>query len=80
MPMLAELVDAVVGVETHRDTHEVELALPTSTAIGTKISNDSSGLCGVAGLDRRACAGAAGGRLDGGSAPTWANAPGPNVV
>ena len=44
MPMLAELVDAVVGVETHRDTHEVEIALPTGTPIGTrKISNDSSG-------------------------------------
>jgi hypothetical protein len=29
---------------THRDTHEVELALPTGTAIGTrKISNDNSG-------------------------------------
>jgi hypothetical protein len=25
VPMLAELVDAVVGVDTHRDTHEVEL-------------------------------------------------------
>ena len=44
MPMLAELVDAVVGVDTHRDSHEVELALPTGTAIGTrKISNDDSG-------------------------------------
>ncbi|HEX3204685.1 MAG TPA: transposase [Propionibacteriaceae bacterium] len=43
--MLAELIDAVVGVDTHRDTHEVELALPTGTPIGTrKISNDSSGL------------------------------------
>src|SRR5215212_3419130 len=42
--MLAELVDAVVGVDTHRDTHEVEIALPTGTAIGTrKISNDNSG-------------------------------------
>jgi len=42
--MLAELVDAVVGVDTHRDTHEVELALPTGTPIGTrKISNDNSG-------------------------------------
>ena len=30
--MLAELVDAVVGVDTHRDTHEVEIALPTGTA------------------------------------------------
>jgi len=44
VPMLAELVDAVVGVDTHRDTHEVEIALPTGTPIGTRqISNDSSG-------------------------------------
>jgi hypothetical protein len=38
------LVDAVVGVDTHRDSHEVEIALPTGTPIGTrKISNDTSG-------------------------------------
>ena len=44
MPVLAELIDAVVGVDTHRDTHEVEIALPTGTAIGSrKISNDNSG-------------------------------------
>src|SRR5215208_8489564 len=44
MPMLAELIDAVVGVDTHRDTHEVEIALPTVTPIGTrKISNDNAG-------------------------------------
>jgi transposase len=44
MPMLAELIDAVVGVDTHRDTHEVEIALPTGTPIGTrKISNDNAG-------------------------------------
>ena len=44
MPMLAELVDAVIGVDTHRDSHEVEMALPTGTVIGTcKISNDNSG-------------------------------------
>ena len=30
--MLAELVDAVVGVDTHRDTHEVEIALPDRRA------------------------------------------------
>src|SRR5688500_4323067 len=42
--MLAELVDAVVGVDTPRDSHEVELALPTGTAIGTrKINNTNSG-------------------------------------
>jgi transposase len=44
VPMLAELVDAVVGVDTHRDTHEVEIAHPTGTPIATcSISNDSTG-------------------------------------
>ncbi len=42
--MLAELVDAVVGVDTHRDTHEVEIAHPTGAPIATiSISNDNSG-------------------------------------
>jgi hypothetical protein len=42
--MLAELVDAVVGVDSHRDTHEVEIALPTGTPIATcQVSNDSTG-------------------------------------
>jgi transposase len=42
--MLAELIDAVVGVDTHRDTHHVEIALPTGTAIATcSISNDTAG-------------------------------------
>ena len=35
MPMLAEIVDAVVGVDTHRDTHEVEIALPTGAPLAT---------------------------------------------
>ena len=44
MPMLAEFIDAVVGVDTHRDTHEAEIAYPTGTPIATiTISNDSSG-------------------------------------
>ena len=44
MPMLADLIDAVVGVDTHRDTHHVEIALPTGTPIATcSISNDTSG-------------------------------------
>ena len=44
MPMLAEIVDAVVGVDTHRDTHEVEIATPGGAAIATcQISNDSTG-------------------------------------
>ena len=42
--MLADVVDAVVGVDTHRDTHQVEIALPTGTPIATRtISNDSQG-------------------------------------
>lgn len=42
--MLAECIDAVVGVDTHRDTHEVEIAYPSGTSIATiEISNDSAG-------------------------------------
>ncbi len=42
--MLAEVVDAVVGVDTHRDTHEVEIANPNGAPIATcSISNDSAG-------------------------------------
>jgi hypothetical protein len=26
MPMVAEMVDAVIGIDTHRDSHEVEIA------------------------------------------------------
>jgi transposase len=44
VPMLADVVDAVIGVDTHRDTHEVEIALPTGAPIATcSISNDSTG-------------------------------------
>src|SRR5262245_29705181 len=42
--MMAAVVDAVVGVDTHRDTHQVEIALPTGAPIATcSISNDSAG-------------------------------------
>ncbi len=44
MPSLAEQVDAVIGIDTHRDTHEAEIADATGAAIATiKISNDSAG-------------------------------------
>jgi transposase len=44
VPMLADLIDAVIGVDTHRDTHHAELALPTGAPIRTcSISNDSAG-------------------------------------
>jgi transposase len=42
--MLAELVDAVIGVDTHRDTHQVEIARPTGAPIATTtITNDTHG-------------------------------------
>ena len=44
MPMLTEVVDAVIGIDTHRDSHEVEIADATGTPIATmRISNDSAG-------------------------------------
>src|SRR3954471_2238027 len=44
LPMLAEVVDAVVGVDTHRDTHEVEIASPNGVPIARcSIRNDSTG-------------------------------------
>ena len=46
--MLAELVDAVVGVDTHRDTHQVEIALPSGALIATcQVSNDTTGYAEV---------------------------------
>jgi transposase len=46
--MLAEVVDAVVGIDTHRDTHHVEIALPTGAPIATcTITNDTRGYAGL---------------------------------
>ena len=42
--MLAETVDAVIGIDTHRDTHEVEIADPSGKPIMMmQIGNDSAG-------------------------------------
>jgi Transposase len=43
VPMLAECTDAVVGVDTHRDTHQVEIAYPSGTPIATITINEDSG-------------------------------------
>lgn len=44
MPMLAEMVDAVVGVDTHRDTHQAEIAHASGAPIATcTIDNTSAG-------------------------------------
>ena len=46
--MLAEVVDAVVGIDTHRDTHPVEIALPTGAPTATcTITNDTRGYAGL---------------------------------
>jgi transposase len=42
--MLAEVVDAVVGVDTHRDVHEAELAAPSGAVISQRqVANSSAG-------------------------------------
>ena len=52
--MLAELVDAVVGVDTHRDTHQVEIALPNGAPIAVHHDQQRHHrLRRAAGLDRR---------------------------
>ena len=42
--MLAEVVDAVIGTGTHRDSHEVEIADPAGRPVAAmRIGNDSAG-------------------------------------
>ena len=42
--MLAEVIDAVIGTGTHRDSHEVEIADPAGKPIAVmRIGNDSAG-------------------------------------
>lgn len=44
MPMLAEVVDAVVGVDTHRDTHHLEVSTPNGALIAAhSITNTDRG-------------------------------------
>jgi hypothetical protein len=44
MSMLAEVVDGVVGGDTHRDTHALELTAPSGVTIATlMIGNDERG-------------------------------------
>jgi transposase len=44
MTMLAETVDAVIGIDTHRDSHEVEIADPAGQPIALmRVRNDSGG-------------------------------------
>jgi transposase len=44
MTMLAEVIDAVIGIDTHRDSHEVEIADPAGKPVAAlRIGNDSAG-------------------------------------
>ena len=44
MAMLAEMVDGVIGVDTHRDFNQVEIARPSGAVIATRtFTNDSAG-------------------------------------
>src|SRR3954447_10485494 len=44
MLMLADTINAVVGGDTHRDSHALEIASPTGTPIATlEIDNDEPG-------------------------------------
>jgi transposase len=48
--MLAEVVDAVVGVDTHRDSHVAELAGPTGAVIACiQVDNDTAGFARLIG-------------------------------
>jgi transposase len=61
MTMLAETVDAVIGIDTHRDSHEVEIADTAGKPIAVlRIGNDSAGFARL--LDVIAAA-APGGRV-----------------
>jgi transposase len=44
MTMVAELVDAVVGGDTHKDTHTLQMMTPTGVVLGeVQIGNDPAG-------------------------------------
>ncbi len=48
MPLVAEVVDAVVGGDTHRDTHALEMTAPTGARIATlTVDNDDQGYAEV---------------------------------
>src|ERR1041385_3601955 len=53
VPMLADTVDAVIGVDTHRDTHHAEIAHPSGAVIATcSVPNTSSGYTRLLGWAR----------------------------
>jgi hypothetical protein len=64
MTMLAEVVDAVIGIDTHRDSHEVEIADAAGKTIATmRIGNDSGGFAQLLAAIAEVAPGAPGGGL-----------------
>src|SRR4051812_6854716 len=50
MPMLAEMVDAVVGVDTHRDTHTAQLVDPLGRPLAElTVTNSEAGFAELLG-------------------------------
>jgi transposase len=48
MPMVADVVDAVIGGDTHTDTHTMEIAAPSGAPIATlTVENDQAGYAAV---------------------------------
>jgi transposase len=48
VPSVADMVDAVVGVDTHRDTHDADIATPTGVPIATvRVANTSEGFAAL---------------------------------
>lgn len=44
MPIVAELIGAVIGVDTHRETHQAEVAMPNGAPSATvEVSNATAG-------------------------------------
>ena len=65
MTMLAEVVDAVIGGDTHRDTHALEMLAPNGATITTlAIANDDEGFV-------EQSRGSPSTRLDHGSSSGW---------
>jgi hypothetical protein len=51
--MLADVVDAVIGVDTHRDVHHAEIAYPSGAVIATcSVGNTSAGYAELLGWAR----------------------------
>jgi transposase len=50
MPVIAEVVDAAVGGDTHRDIHALEMVAPNGATIATiEVTNDSDGFVAAIG-------------------------------